>query len=429
MAVARAQVTKYQKESNKQYTQLMAQREEREKNAVAQQNQTDAEKKSFFAYMRKHIKAAAQGDPKKMTEQLITSSRLYSEAVKNANERQRIYIEKDAPRMFNSLQELEKTRLTVTKQKQYEFHSIFNDRSKPTMNIYSNMLDITKNLEPSEQQQIYLKDWLGNNGEPTALEPFVYQLPFTSEDIANGKLDKPNSVFRSTLEQCMKLQEDKYPDLNVPLVVDILIAEIEKNNGYETEGIFRISYHRNQQQKLRQQFERGNYEITDTSPHAPAALLKVWLHDLPDSLIPTDSYLEAINIVKLHSSESIEIQERLCLDQQLNLPPVNRNIIIRIAIMCDKISSPDNNKKSRMSIDGLSIVFAPSLLRNPSEDPHDQMSNTKYEARFTSILFLSIVKHMQELSKIKYSIPYTVDSSKTVAPSELRAVTLPQVYQ
>ena len=46
-----------------------------------------------------------------------------------------------------------------------------------------------------------------------------------------------------------------------------------------------------------------------------------------------------------------------------------------------------------MSLENLAIVFAPSLLRNPSEDPLELLQNTKFETRFTS-LFLAYIARL-----------------------------------
>lgn len=39
------------------------------------------------------------------------------------------------------------------------------------------------------------------------------------------------------------------------------------------------------------------------------------------------------------------------------------------------------------TVENLAIVFAPSFLRNPSEDPAVIMNNTKFETKFTANLF------------------------------------------
>jgi hypothetical protein len=43
-----------------------------------------------------------------------------------------------------------------------------------------------------------------------------------------------------------------------------------------------------------------------------------------------------------------------------------------------------------MNMENLAIVFAPSLLRCPSEDPMVILGNSKFETRFTVLLFKAI---------------------------------------
>jgi hypothetical protein len=40
-----------------------------------------------------------------------------------------------------------------------------------------------------------------------------------------------------------------------------------------------------------------------------------------------------------------------------------------------------------VTVDNLAIVFAPGLMRNPSQDPIEVLQNTKFESRFISLLF------------------------------------------
>lgn len=42
---------------------------------------------------------------------------------------------------------------------------------------------------------------------------------------------------------------------------------------------------------------------------------------------------------------------------------------------------------SRFFRDSLAIVFAPGLMRNPSQDPIEVLQNTKFESRFIALLF------------------------------------------
>jgi hypothetical protein len=45
-----------------------------------------------------------------------------------------------------------------------------------------------------------------------------------------------------------------------------------------------------------------------------------------------------------------------------------------------------------MTVDNLAVVFSPSLLRCPSEDPMEMMTNSKSEVRFTAVLFAALFK-------------------------------------
>jgi len=60
--------------------------------------------------------------------------------------------------------------------------------------------------------------------------------------------------------------------------------------------------------------------------------------------------------------------------------------------MSGEISSEENSLVNRMTIDNLAIVFAPSFLRNPSEDPLDILAASKFETKFVAHLFHALNK-------------------------------------
>ena len=113
--------------------------------------------------------------------------------------------------------------------------------------------------------------------------------PWQQPHKADIKISKLNIVFPSkfgeTLEETMEKQRKKHPNEKLPWVLTALSEKIVELKGKETEGIFRVAADhedvcRNQMFVDQQQM----HEIKDC--HTAATLLKQWLRELQEPLIP-----------------------------------------------------------------------------------------------------------------------------------------------
>eukprot|EP00466_Bigelowiella_natans_P020574 jgi/Bigna1/61642/fgenesh1_kg.24_\ len=157
-----------------------------------------------------------------------------------------------------------------------------------------------------------------------------------------------------------------------------MIEAIRKLGGFTVEGIFRLSAKKDDLVRLRKQFDQGIYAVKETSPHVPAGLLKQWLRELAEPLIPTEKYAEAIEIAR----SKPELQDVQNFVEKL--PGINLNVLKHISSMAKEIAA--QSAVNKMTFSNLAIVFAPGMLRNPSEDPHEMLENSKYETLFTKFL-------------------------------------------
>jgi hypothetical protein len=180
----------------------------------------------------------------------------------------------------------------------------------------------------------------------------------------------------------MELQKSTSPSAEVPVIVDVLIAAVKESGGFSTQGIFRISATTEQLTQLRLQMDECNYVIDAAAgPHPPAALLKQWCRDLQKPLINDDVYPQCISAAK-HNMSGGAIDDVTIGAIWKQIPALYQRVIKRIADMCSEIVQPENAATNLMSYKNLAIVFAPSLLRNPSDDPMELISNVKFEGAF-----------------------------------------------
>jgi len=196
-------------------------------------------------------------------------------------------------------------------------------------------------------------------------------------------------VFGGTLSDIMKIQAVPENTVNeIPLVLVSLIEDVEKLGGLKTEGIFRIPGSSLNVLDLRLQIENGTYGCTTfDDPHVPGSLLKYWLREIDEPVIPPTFYDRALECAE---DENSNIQK--ALDLVAELPELNRKVLYYIIRFLKKACEPQFVEETKMGIENLSMVFAPCLLRCPSENPAIIMKNQKDQQTFVKMLIESYDK-------------------------------------
>lgn len=127
--------------------------------------------------------------------------------------------------------------------------------------------------------------------------------------------------------------------------------------------------------------ESGKYELGDVQdPNVPSSLLKLWMRELTQPLIPPHLYEECI--------KQCEDGERaMAVINQLEL---NNRLVCKYVIRVLQIfSQPIYSKITKMTVNNIAMVFGPNFLRCPSDNPQVIFENTKYEQSFLKNLILS----------------------------------------
>jgi len=182
---------------------------------------------------------------------------------------------------------------------------------------------------------------------------------------------REGGCFKQSLESIMNSQKESFPQLNIPRILAVLSDAIIKLNGTKMEGIFRVPATAGDATNLRNQLDEGNFEIDPkTEVHTTAAVLKLWFRELPDPLIPTNFYETC--------TESPE--KAMSIINQL--PPINQNVAIFTINFLQEFSKAEHVEATRMSKENLAMVFSPSFLRCPYQDPHAVLSSAEKEKKF-----------------------------------------------
>lgn len=113
--------------------------------------------------------------------------------------------------------------------------------------------------------------------------------------------------------------------------------------------------------------------------HVAAVLLKQWLRQLPNPLIP-DSLYEKCLMVCTQPEAACRI-----IDQ---LPAINRLVLCKLLQLLKRLSDEKTVKITKMDVPNLAMVMAPNILRCESQDPSVIFANSRKEMDFMKTLIL-----------------------------------------
>ncbi|KAK5613638.1 hypothetical protein CRENBAI_018497 [Crenichthys baileyi] len=169
-----------------------------------------------------------------------------------------------------------------------------------------------------------------------------------------------------------------------PLLVEQCVDFI-RERGLDEEGLFRMPGQANLVKELQEAFDCGEKPLFDsnTDVHTVASLLKLYLRELPEPVIPFSKYEDFLTCAQLLAKDEEEgIQE---LGNQVNtLPLPNYNLLKYICKFLDQVQSHCNENK--MSVQNLATVFGPNILRPKMEDPVTLMEGTSLVQHLMTVL-------------------------------------------
>ncbi|XP_040128543.2 rho GTPase-activating protein 22 isoform X4 [Ictidomys tridecemlineatus] len=199
----------------------------------------------------------------------------------------------------------------------------------------------------------------------------------------------PAGIFGQRLEDTVH-HERKYGPRLAPLLVEQCVDFI-RERGLTEEGLFRMPGQANLVRDLQDSFDCGEKPLFDstTDVHTVASLLKLYLRELPEPVIPFARYEDFLSCAQLLTKDEGEGTLELA-KQVSNLPQANYNLLRYICKFLDEVQSHSNINK--MSVQNLATVFGPNILRPQIEDPVTIMEGTSLVQHLMTVL---IRKHSQ----------------------------------
>ncbi|KAI8994102.1 hypothetical protein BD414DRAFT_481426 [Trametes punicea] len=190
------------------------------------------------------------------------------------------------------------------------------------------------------------------------------------------------SIFGETLDTVFRLQERNYPDKKVPIILPFLADGILALGGTKAEGIFRVPGDGDLVSDLKLRIDRGYYSLDGVDdPHVLASVLKLWLRELCDPLVPDELYNDCITSAN-NPGECVQIVQRL--------PTINRRVVLFVISFLQLFLEEKIQSVTKMTAANLALVMAPNLLRCNSESMLIVFTNAQYEQAFVHNLLLHL---------------------------------------
>jgi len=197
-------------------------------------------------------------------------------------------------------------------------------------------------------------------------------------------------LFGSCLEYIMQLQklEEGKSQLQYPEVLPVLFGSIKRLGGFQTKGIFRLAADVHDCQSLKKQLEKGDYTIRETNVLTVSDVLKIWLRELSEPLIPKENYVASLKICE--DKEAI-------LKFLASLPEYYRETLEYLLDFLVEMST--YSSVTSMTEENLAIVFCSNLLK-PMEGSSDHMalSNSTKESKFVCTLIKAWAERKKQLA-------------------------------
>jgi hypothetical protein len=169
-----------------------------------------------------------------------------------------------------------------------------------------------------------------------------------------------------------------------PVVLEKCINEIESRpHALDTEGLYRIAGFSDTVEEIKLAFER-DCDHVDLSQerypdiHAITCLLKLYLRQLPIPLVTFDIHTQLLEL----RPSSLNVTTIRPIIRRL--PPAHFHTL---KYLCEHLLNVSHHSiHNQMTIENLSIIFAPTLMRSENPDPMIGLKNSKSIQRLLEII-------------------------------------------
>ncbi|POS83993.1 hypothetical protein EPUL_006389, partial [Erysiphe pulchra] len=183
----------------------------------------------------------------------------------------------------------------------------------------------------------------------------------SNNQASNEQNNLAKNTFGASLSDAVKYSRPVDVSVEVPAVVYRCVEYLDAKNAFHEEGIFRLSGSNLVIKRLRERFNsEGDIDLLMDDQyhdiHAVASLLKLYLRELPSTILTRKLHVEFLAVIDLPDfNERIETLNNLVSQ----LPIENQALLKYLASFLIKII--DNSDVNKMTIRNVGIVFSPTL--------------------------------------------------------------------
>lgn len=400
----------FYKEGNKMFEEITIQREELALSTRSQRKKIEIAAKECMKDLKPLLKLQ-NGERRRFRSKedsykhVLEKCTKYAELVQKASINLQLQQQHRIPQLLSFILAIDERRIHTMKYKMEAFTEYYGTyRSKGFSNL-DHIETMAKLIEVPEDLKL-LTDSLINCTKDNS---FKYDLPLSIGQIRIRAGQNAHKVPLSTsLDAILSHERRMYPNSrphDIPLIFTLLRDAIIEQGGLRTEGIFRKSAPHELLEETMGLLEDGDMEVIFKDPHTPAVALKRWLQSLEEPLIPKHLYQR---IDELCSSGKLEDSLQHDIFQHVGV--TEQKVIIELVDLIRQVSDEEAEKRTKMSIEGISLVFSPIFL-NPS-DLTDALSIVKRAENGASL-----VKALLQIDLI----PITEETNSETSSASLSA--------
>lgn len=203
------------------------------------------------------------------------------------------------------------------------------------------------------------------------------------------------SVFGVSAESMQCAYDNK--GNSVPIILLLMQERLYSQGGLKAEGIFRINPENGQEQRVRDQLNRGIVP-DDIDVHCLAGLIKTWFRELPSGVLDG---LSPEQVLQCNSEEDYFVLVK-------QLKPMEAALLNwAIDLMADVVEDEDFNK---MNARNIAMVFAPNMTQMS-----DPLTALMHAVQVMNLLKTLITKTLREREEAVTEANYSPMSSRSSA--------------
>ncbi|KAJ2658920.1 hypothetical protein IW148_004470 [Coemansia sp. RSA 1199] len=188
-------------------------------------------------------------------------------------------------------------------------------------------------------------------------------------------------VFGGQLDEIVGCADLVNRHTGLPRVLEQLTTLIASLGGDRTEGLFRVPGDSDAVALTRLRIEAGQTDFSHVhDPNVPASLLKEWLRDLAEPLVPESLYEQCV---------SAPDDPATALGVLSLMPESSMHVLKFLMRFLAGLLLPEVQARTKMGASNLALVFGPSLLRNPASDLKNAFASSSGEQAFVMTLLAS----------------------------------------